>query len=223
MNMSTRPILDGTRRLMIEIPETSPCYLTTDRSEEKSYASSSPCTQMLSLKPLPWKPSRSLGLLSMSRPHSLLDPAISAVLSFTTTGISKLALLCGGHVAGKKVGHKRMVTSQVSGESLGQPPSVGSWLCAGRQERAILKWKKVYSGRYTLHRQSVGHLRRQERHQGTGLSVFIGVGNFTGYWMGGIFQWFWGRGGDFQELGHCPLFDLYGWPWNCHDTCGRVI
>ena len=34
--------------------------------------------------------------------------------------------------------------------------------------------------RNTLHRQSVGHLRRQEQHQGMGLSVFIGVGNFTG-------------------------------------------
>ena len=30
--------------------------------------------------------------------------------------------------------------------------------------------------------------------------------------MGGVFQLFWGRGGDFQELGHCPLFDLSGWP-----------
>ena len=26
--------------------------------------------------------------------------------------------------------------------------------------------------------------------------------------MGGIFQLFGGRGGDFQELGHCPLFGL---------------
>ena len=27
--------------------------------------------------------------------------------------------------------------------------------------------------------------------------------------MGGVFQLFWGRGRDFQKLGHCPLFDLY--------------
>ena len=40
------------------------------------------------------------------------------------------------------------------------------------------KW--VYLERNTLHRQSVGHLRRQERHQRMGLSVFIGVGNFIG-------------------------------------------
>ena len=31
---------------------------------------------------------------------------------------------------------ERMVTSQVSGESLGRPPSVGSWLCAGKNSRA---------------------------------------------------------------------------------------
>ena len=48
------------------------------------------------------------------------------------------------------------------------------------QEHAIVKIKKVYSRRYTLHRESVGYLGRQERHQGTGLSVYIGVGNFTG-------------------------------------------
>ena len=40
------------------------------------------------------------------------------------------------------------------------------------------KW--IYLDRNTLHRQSVGHLRRRERHQGMGLSVFIGVGNFIG-------------------------------------------
>ena len=33
----------------------------------------------------------------------------------------------------------------------------------------------------TLHRQTVGHLGRQERHQAMGLSVFIRVGNFIGY------------------------------------------
>ena len=39
-------------------------------------------------------------------------------------------------VAGKKVGHERMVMSQVSGKSLGQPPSVGSWLHTGKNSRA---------------------------------------------------------------------------------------
>ena len=38
------------------------------------------------------------------------------------------------------------------------------------------KW--IYTERYTLHRQSVGHLRRREKHQGMEFSVFIGVGNF---------------------------------------------
>ena len=40
------------------------------------------------------------------------------------------------------------------------------------------KW--IYLERNTFHRWSVGHLRRQEWHQGMGLSVFIGVGNFIG-------------------------------------------
>ena len=29
--------------------------------------------------------------------------------------------------------------------------------------------------------------------------------------MGGLFQLFWRRGGDFQDWGHCPLFGLF-WP-----------
>ena len=38
--------------------------------------------------------------------------------------------------------------------------------------------------------------------------------------MGGVFELFGGRGGDFQELGYHPLFDLYGQSWNCPGTCG---
>lgn len=41
-----------------------------------------------------------------------------------------------GGVAGKRVGRERMVTPQVTSESLGWPPSVGSWLHAGRNSRA---------------------------------------------------------------------------------------
>ena len=44
--------------------------------------------------------------------------------------------------------------------------------------------------------------------------------------MGGLFQLFWGRGGDFLELGYCPLFDLWwsslelSWNlWVCHLAC----
>ena len=33
---------------------------------------------------------------------------------------------------------------------------------------------------FTLHSQSVGHVRRQEWHKGVGLSVFIGLGNLIG-------------------------------------------
>ena len=33
----------------------------------------------------------------------------------------------------------------------------------------------------------------------------------------------WGRGGDFQELGHRPLFGLLTVPWNCRGTSGCVI
>ena len=32
-----------------------------------------------------------------------------------------------------------------------------------------------------------------------------------------------GRGGDFQDLGHCPFLDLLTVPWNCHGTSGCVI
>ena len=38
--------------------------------------------------------------------------------------------------------------------------------------------------------------------------------------MGGVFQLFGRRGGDFQELGHFSLFHLYCWPRNCHGVWG---
>ena len=31
------------------------------------------------------------------------------------------------------------------------------------------------------------------------------------------------KGGDFQELGHHPLFDTYGGPWNCHGSVGVSV
>ena len=34
--------------------------------------------------------------------------------------------------------------------------------------------------------------------------------------MGGLFQLFWERGRDFQELGHYPHFGLLMMAWNCH-------
>ena len=44
--------------------------------------------------------------------------------------------------------------------------------------------------------------------------------NFIDELVGGVLQLFGGRCGDFQELGHCPLFVQ---PWNCHGICGNVI
>ena len=38
--------------------------------------------------------------------------------------------------------------------------------------------------------------------------------------VGGSFQLVGGRGGGFQELGHCPLFGLSTVPWNCHGASG---
>ena len=53
------------------------------------------------------------------------------------------------------------------------------------------------------------HTPQDEKPQGTGLSVFIGLDIFIGQWVGGLFQLIWGRGGDFQELDRCPLFGLF--------------
>ena len=36
--------------------------------------------------------------------------------------------------------------------------------------------------------------------------------------MGGLFQLFWGKGGDFQELGHCPLFFFFFFFGQCLGT-----
>ena len=41
--------------------------------------------------------------------------------------------------------------------------------------------------------------------------------------MGGLFQLFLGRGGDFQDLGHHSLLGLLKVPWNSHGTSGCVI
>ena len=48
--------------------------------------------------------------------------------------------------------------------------------------------------------------------------------------MGGLFQLFWRRGGDFQELGHRLLFGLLGLPleqswrlWACHIARADVL
>ena len=38
--------------------------------------------------------------------------------------------------------------------------------------------------------------------------------------MGGLFQPFWGRDGDFQDLGYRPLLGLLTVPWNGHGALG---
>lgn len=58
--------------------------------------------------------------------------------------------------------------------------------------------------------QSVGHLRSPEQTRYGGCQVFTGLGNSS------LSEWeeyslaIWGKGGDFQELGHHPPFDLDG-------------
>ena len=82
----------------------------------------------------------------------------------------------------------------------------------------------------TLHRRSVGHLRRLERALKYGLVSFYCLGNFMGYWAEGLFQLFGGRDRDFQELGHHPHFYLLwsvpelswvNW-WVCHLDAANV-
>ena len=75
------------------------------------------------------------------------------------------------------------------------------WMLSFKQ---VIGKKCIYLGRNTLRRQSVGHLRRWE----TEIVDFYGLGNFIGKWVGGLFQLFWGRGRDFQELDHHSIFEL---------------
>ena len=81
------------------------------------------------------------------------------------------------------------------------------------------KW--IYSGteRSTLHRVwAVANAATK-----CGLVSFYRLGNFICWTVGGLFQLFLGRGGDFQDLDHCPLLGVLTVPWNCHGTSGCVI
>ena len=75
------------------------------------------------------------------------------------------------------------------------------WVLSFKQ---VIGKKWIYLERNTLHRQSVGHLRRWETE--IWHHLFFGLGNFIGKWVEGLFQLFRGRGRDFQELGHHSLF-----------------
>ena len=46
------------------------------------------------------------------------------------------------------MGHEHVVTSEVTSDSLGHPPSVSSWICVGQNSRvATVKRKMGYSWR----------------------------------------------------------------------------
>ena len=57
----------------------------------------------------------------------------------------------GSSVAGKRVGWERMVASQVTSESLGWPPNVGTWLHTGKDSRASHGEGRSIQGGNTLH------------------------------------------------------------------------
>lgn len=76
-------------------------------------------------------------------------------------------------VVQEKVRCKRMVTSQVMSKPLGWSPSVAFWLLAGKNARAnCSKGREGLFRKETHSIESVGHLRRQKRHRGIGLSLF---------------------------------------------------
>ena len=78
--------------------------------------------------------------------------------------------------------------------------------CRKNSVRDKVKGKKwIYLKGKTLHRQSVGRLRRREPQH---MVTFYGLGNFLGQWVGGLFQLFWGRGEGFPGIGPQPTF----WP-----------
>ena len=124
----------------------------------------------------------------------------------------------------RKVGHKRIVTSQAMSLEWCQVYVFGF----GRKEFKN-KTQKVKAGwlRETLHR--VWDLSEGERPHVTGFLGFIGMDNLIVQWMRRLFQLFWRMAGDFQELGHCPLFDLLrsasklSWYlWVCHLVCWYI-
>lgn len=70
------------------------------------------------------------------------------------------------------MGHERMVPSQVTSESLGLPPSVGSWLLEGKSSRkSHSKAKEGLLGGNTLHNQC-GASRRVKEAPGYGVVKF---------------------------------------------------
>ena len=85
-------------------------------------------------------------------------------------------------IAGKRVRLEKMVTSQVTSESLGQPPSVGFWLLTGKNSRA--KHSEVKEGLLREETHSIDRvsaiLEGKRGPIGYGVVSFIGLGNFIG-------------------------------------------
>ena len=85
-------------------------------------------------------------------------------------------------VAGKRVRLEKMVTSQVTSESLGQPPSVGSWFLTGKNSRA--SHSEVKEGLLREETHSTDRvwatLKGKRGPIGYGVVSFIGLGNFIG-------------------------------------------
>ena len=91
----------------------------------------------------------------------------------------------------------------------------------------MVKWKKVYSGRYTLPRQNVGHPYTEWEAPGYRrvVSFYRGLQCYR-LMSGRIIPTLLEKGWDFQELGHHPLFghlwsalELLWCLWVCYLVC----
>ena len=81
-------------------------------------------------------------------------------------------------------------------------PSECPWVQVGENSRA--SHSKVNAGllRGRLSMDRMRSVSESESAPKYGMMSFYGLGNFIGYGMGRFLQLFWGRNGDFQELGH---------------------
>ena len=121
------------------------------------------------------------------------------------------------------VGHEKMVTSQVKSKSLGQRMSVGSWLCAGKNSRTSHSKLKEGLFREIHSPQTVRAILESERHQGMGLSVFIGwVISQANKWED-YYNYFGEGEGISRNWVTTQFLTFYGQPQNCHGAGGCVI
>ena len=104
-----------------------------------------------------------------------------------------------------------MVGSQVTSESLGWPPNVGTWLRTGRDSKASHGERRSIQGGNRLH-GVCGPSWKASSAPGYGAVGVCRGGSFHRLMSGRSIQLFCRNGGDFQELGQHLLFDLYGQP-----------